>query len=257
MADEGLGSFNPANMAWQGNVGYDSGVDKNMVCMFYTRAVHSPAKSAASGHPVYEDKVFVRIHPPGERLNIVDREVQDHDKRRFPMQWNQFNQNKEQAPDGCPIELLYPDYPSVSAMLRANGICTVEQCADLSSHAIESIGMGAQRYVNEAKKYLEQAQKGVGITQMRHELEQRDREIKVLQQTVEKQAARIDELINKASAPDLATIQAMLAGALQRPQMPLQPAGQAFDAQTAQINANSAQTQAQQAARGRKRQRIS
>lgn len=234
------GDFAPhTSISWQGNVGtveYGGG-DRGMVCMFYNRAVHNAAKSKEEGRQVFEDKVYVRIHPPGERLNIVDREANENDTRRWPAQWQQFSKNKAQQPDGTPIELLYPDYPSVAAMLRANGIATVEQCAELSAHAIENIGMGTQRYVNAAQVYLKASSKGVAATQMRAQLEERDREIRTLNHKVDSLMAEVENLRAHATMPpDLAQLQAAIAGAMQRPvHMP----SRGFDPQTALINANS------------------
>ena len=81
--------------------------------------------------------------------------------------------------------------------LRGCGVQTIEQCADLSANAIESIGMGAQRYVNEAKKYLDMAAKGASASQMRHELEIRDRNIKVLEKTVEQLKATVESCVQQ------------------------------------------------------------
>ena len=224
----------PTGINWRGDVGVvEYGNDRNMVAIFYNKPVHIPAKSVAEGHPFYEDQVYVRIHPPGERLNIVERRANEQDKRRFPMQWQQFQQNKAQQPDGAPIELLYPEYPSIAAMLRANSVQTIEQCADLSGPAIDSVGMGAQRYVNEAKKWLEMAAKGRNASQMRHELEKRDRDIATLTRTVEELKATLEQAKNAAlAAPNLQQLQSLIAGAMQRPQ-----ALPAYDTQTAMINA--------------------
>ncbi len=232
-----MSDFAPATgINWQGDTGIvEYGNDRNMVCIFYNKPVHNPAKSVQEGHPHYEDQIFVRIHPPGERLNIVERRAQENDKRRFPTQWQQFQQNKQQQPDGAPIELLYPEYPSIAAMLRANSVLTIEQCADLSGPAIDSVGMGAQRYVNEAKKWLEMAAKGRNASLMRHELEKRDREIATLTRTVEDLKATLEQAKNNALAgPNLQQIQQLIAGVMQRPEhLP----AQSFDAQTAMINA--------------------
>ena len=105
------------NINWQGNVGVAEygGGDKGLVCMFYNRAVHNPLKSKEAGRPVYEDQVYVRIHPPGERLNIVDKPAAGEHQRRFPAQWAQFMQNKAQVPEGTPIDLLYPENPAIAA----------------------------------------------------------------------------------------------------------------------------------------------
>lgn len=234
------------NITWNGNgvgVAEYGGGDKNQVAMFYNRAVHSPAKSNAEGRQIYEDQVYVRIQQPGERLNVVDRPMQPTDQKRFPQQWQQFQQNRQQAPDGTPIDMLYPDQPSIAAMLRGNGVQTVEQCAELTAHAIETIGMGAQRYVNDSQKYLEISNKGVKASQMRHELEERDREIRTLKKMVEDLKGALNDVkAQSANAPNLETIQAMLAGAMGRPQhMPNVP----FDSQTAMINSTNQATRSQ------------
>lgn len=229
----------PTNIAWAGHVGsveYGGG-DRAMVVIFFKKASHNPAKSLAHGSPQYDEQTFVRIHPPGERLNIIERPAHGADARRWPTQWNQYNQNKEQVPEGIPIGLLYPDKPAVEATLRACGVFTIEQCADLSGPAIDNIGMGAQQWVNDAKKYLEYANKGVKAAQFRAEMEEKDREIKGLKHQVEALTISVEQLRNHgAKAADLQTIQAMIAGAMAgRPQH----IGQGFDPQLAQINATS------------------
>ncbi len=235
--DDFSGLMAPSNINWQGDVGvveYGGG-DKGMVCLFYTRPVHNPAKSRESGRQVFEDQAYVRIAPPGERFNIVDRPVREDDKRRFPLQWHQFTQNKQQIPDGTPVEQLYPEHPAIAATLRANAVHTIEQCAALSGPAIDSIGMGAQQYANDAKKYIELANKGVSATQMRVALEERDREINTMKRQLQEQAAIIDQLRqNNTQAGTVNQLLAQLAGGMERPVH----LGKGFDPQTAMIAAN-------------------
>lgn len=228
----------PTSIQWQGHVGaveYGGG-DKAMVVIFFKKATHNPARSLETGHPFYDEKVYVRIHPPGERLNIIEREAKGDDARRWPNQWNQFSQNREQVPEGTPIGLLYPDKPSIEATLRASGVFTVEQCADLSGHAIDNVGMGAQAWVNSAKKYLEYANKGVNAAKFRAEMEEKDRELKVLRSQIEELKKTLDQIRTNSMPPDLATIQAMIANAMGRPQHLPQTS---FDPQLAQLNATS------------------
>src|SRR6266446_9925180 len=146
----------PTSIDWQGpDVGMVRyGADKQLV-IFYNRSCPNPAKSKEVGYPFNEDKVYVRIQVPGERFTVIDRPATSEDSRRWPMQWAQFKQNKEQTVAGAQIELLYPEHPSMAANLRANGVHTIEQCAELSGNAIDSVGMGAQNAVNDAKKFLE------------------------------------------------------------------------------------------------------
>lgn len=247
-----------SNIQWHGDVGtvqYGGG-DKTMVCLFYNKSVHNPAKSQEQGTPIYQDQVYVRIHPPGERFNIIDRPAKGEDSRRFPQQWAAFMQQKEQTTEGTPIDLLYPEQPSIASMLRASGVHTIEQCAGLSGAAIDSIGMGSQKYVNAAVKYMEYANKGVGAAQLRKELESRDGQIRVLTQQIDQLKSEVNRLSSSNGAGmDLAKIQELIAGAMGRPVMPQAGHGQlpgpAFDAATAQINATHAG--AMPKPRGRKR----
>ena len=250
----------PSGISWNGPVGtVQYGGDKNLVVMFYTKPMHQPGKSLEQGRPVYEDTVMVKIHPPGERLNIVDRPARNDDKTRYALQWQQFSQNRQQMPDGTPIDLLYPDHPSIGATLRANGVYTIEQCADLSGPAIDSIGMGSQRYCNDAKKYIQAAEKGVKASQLRHELDERDGQIRTLTTTVDTLKAEVDRLRElNLGGVDMAKLQTLLAGQQVRPTYPAgapKQMEQPFDAQTAQINATHATSDVARATK-RKRARI-
>lgn len=234
---------NPTGIAWNGHVGVAQygGGDGNLVCMFYYKPTHQIARSAEEGRPIYEDVVFVRIHPPGERLNIVDRPATEQDKRRFRIQYEAFLKNQVQTPDGTPIDLFYPDQPSIAAMLRAHHVLTIEQLAELSGNAIDEIGMGAQRYVNEAIEYLKIANKGISATQMRRELEERDREIRVQAKQIQDLQSTVQMLQKQAAAAqNLGQVQEMIAGVMGRPVH----SQRGFDPQSAMINANH-QTQQQ------------
>lgn len=239
--DDGLSAH--TDIKWQGNVGVAQygGGDQGQVVLFYIKPIHNPAKSTEEGRPIYTEAVFVKIHPPGERFNIIDRPVKDSDRKRWPQQWALFQQNKEQIPEGTPIGLLYPDHPAVESTLRAHGVFTIEMCAELSGIAIENIGMGAQRYVNDSKKYLEAAKKGVSGSQMRRELEERDREIASLKHTqslMQAELAQMRELTQRGMNMTTADFHRLTAGGQQRPVFPNeQPRSQHFDPQAAQIAA--------------------
>lgn len=229
-----------------GMVEYGGG-DKGQIAIFYLRPVLNPAKSREVGRQYMEDHVFVRIHPPGERLNIIDRPARHEDTARWPVQWAQFQQNKSQTSEGTPIENLYPDRPSVGAMLRACNVFTVEQCAELSGEAINQIGMGAQQYSNDAKRYIEVANKGVTASAMRRELDERDGQIRTLQEQIrllQEELARMRS--GSGASPDLmAQVQALVAQHMGQPTFPRPGTAAApiFDPQLAQINANSPTSQ--------------
>lgn len=232
----------PSGIDWSGDVGvvkYGPG-DSGMVVMFYLHPVLNPARSNELGSSQYDDVVFVRIHPPGERLNIIDRKATDNDKRRFPIQWQQFMQNRPQTNNGVPIDLLFPAQPSISAALKASGVHTIEQCSELSAHAIETIGMGCQNWVNDAKRYLEVANKGVKASQLKAAMEERDRENASLKNKIELLEAELVHLrevtSNAVTMKDVQQLMAQNGGNGNRATFAPGKLDKAFDAQTAQIN---------------------
>jgi hypothetical protein len=191
----------------------NSGADDTQLMVgFYKKSILNRAKSAVQGVPVHESRDFVKIQHPGESLNVVDREVNDSDKARWPNKWAQYLQGVNQIPDGIPINLLFPTKPEVETTLRGYNIHTVEQLAHLSAHGISTIGMGAQDWVNAAKKYLDRAEKGVDHHKFETALAQKDQQIATLTRQMQELATLVHQ---KQSAP---------------------PNPQTYDFQEAQIN---------------------
>lgn len=178
------------------------GDDSQLVVLFYTRSVFNAALSQAKGARQYENQTWVKMHPPGEKLNIIDRPVQEGDKVRFPQHWNMFLQNKQQIPDGTPIDLLFPNNPATADNLRAFGIHTIQQCAKISAHAVDSIGMGATDWKNMAIKYLENATSGAAFLQLQAEVAKKDQEIKILNRQFEQLKAQYDSIIKRFDDPN-------------------------------------------------------
>lgn len=220
-----------------GTVEYGSPKDTHAV--FFMDKVHNPVKSQQAGHPIYDNVPFVRIGSPGERLNIVIRPASQTDQRRFAMQWAQFQQNVEQRPSGTPVSILFPENPAVIGLLEGSSVFTVEQLAELSANAIENIGMGCQKYVNEAQQYLKIAEKGVKATEFRHQLDERDRKIAALTQNVQELNNTVTKLLNERKGRVESDNDRAFAGAMERPtHMPRTP----FDPQAEQIAATGRET---------------
>ena len=223
--------------------------DASMLCIFYKRAVHNVVRSIE--RPIYEDQDFVRIQNPGERNQVVDRPVQDSDKRRWPAQWHAYASGKDQVADGTPLGLLFPRHPSAIAMLQGIGFMTVEQLAAASATAIDAIGMHGQDYCNYAQQYLKAATGGAAFHKMTMELEESKRQNDRLQ----KQIAQLTEQMQSVNSMMLANagMGVPMPGGPRAPMMqPAQPQPVAMpkapsfgnsplvDAQAEMINANHA-----------------
>lgn len=59
--------------------------DQALHVEIYDGTVLQPFLSEHSGRPIYHDAVFIRIQAAGDKLNIIDRPIEENDKRRFPL----------------------------------------------------------------------------------------------------------------------------------------------------------------------------
>lgn len=199
------------------------GDDKNLLVMFYNKAVEVPSESVKRGRRYTKDQIYIKIQHPGEVLNIIDRPVQDNDKYRFREQWSKFVSNRTQVPDGTPIDLLFPNHPAIAENLRAYGVYTIEQCSALSANAIETIGRGAQEFVNRAQRYLDSADKGSQFHKLQSENDQLKNQVATLENMIKQMKAQMDHLTMVNNDP--------IRGAQQPAFVP------GFDVQTERINA--------------------
>lgn len=216
----------PSNIAWSGK-GYgvaEFGSDNQMIVIFYSRPVENPAKSLEAGRKICTDQDYVKMYHPGEgNTNQIDRPVKQEDTRRFPRQWEQYLHNRTQAPEGTPIDLLYPNNPSTAENLRGMGVFTVEQAANLSAHAQDRVGMGSQDIVNKAKAFLENAAKGINFHKHEDMIKKLQQENKLKDTQVLKLQQQVDILMQKLTSPA---------------DQSLSPPWSATDEQTQRINAN-------------------
>jgi hypothetical protein len=249
-----------------GMVEYGGGV-AGQVANFYLYPVPDPIASAAQGIPIKKNLVYIQVAPPGERLNIIRRPATSQDRQIWAHQYAQFEKNQEQQAPGTPIELLYPENPALAQTLRANGVQTVQQLAKLSANAIETLGMGAQDYVNAAQAYIKAGADGAGAIQIRKELEGLQREKNVLERKVAECMDEIGRLKviatngggSNSAGLTIEQVQAMIAASQGRPELP--PAGglgqsrvaPRFDSATAQINATHPTKIVSEAGKGKRK----
>lgn len=183
---------------WGGIVTY--GDDSHLVVMFYMRSVPNALKSRQAGTRFCDSVPYVKMHAPGENLQIIDRPVREDDRMRFPRQWQAFQENREQISDGIPIDMLFPSYPNIGDNLRSCGVHTVEQCANMSANAMDTIGMGAQEYKNRAKDYLEAASAGANYHKFTDQLDAKDREIARLKKDMDALSAQFQAIMAQIGA---------------------------------------------------------
>ncbi len=174
-------------------VSYGPG-DSQLLVGFYPRSVLNRAQSQQKGKPIYDRVDFVKIQQPGEKLNVVDRPATDFDKARFRNQWASYQEGKDQSPDGIPLTHLFPHRPEIVDTMKGYKIHTVEALANLSGHAIDTVGMGARDWVNAAQSYLKQAEKGVDFHRFNKEMDAMKLKNTTLERQVSELAARLAQI---------------------------------------------------------------
>lgn len=150
---------------------------------FFTKAVPHPGESEKAGRPIFVNQDFVKVLIPGERDQIV-RRVKDEDKRRWAPQWQRYQSNQEQTPEGTPLDVLFPGNPAQVDNLRALKFYTVEQLADASDSALQSIGFGGRDMQAKARRFLEVANKSAQAHAVEKQLAERDDRIRQLETLV-------------------------------------------------------------------------
>ena len=178
--------------------------DAALHVQFYKKPVKQTFRSVKEGLPVHETVVFVRIHTPGNQLNIIDTPAREDHKRRFPQQWAHF-QNVNSGADessGVPVSHWPMVDVSMAETLKALKFHTVESIAFASDEQIAKLGMAAGMapftFRDRAKNYLAVAKDSMALEKERAEKEEMKRQIEELTALVKSGMAKPAEI---AAAP--------------------------------------------------------
>ena len=166
---------------------------RGVIPRFHLHPVMNEAKSAEEGRPIYDEVEYVEILVPGDKDNIVNRPVNELDRRRFAQGYAFWKQHGQQALTGTPLAA----WPSISRAqveeLAYFKVSTVEQLAEMQdTHAQKFAGINALR--TRARDFLSAAAGAAPATHLRSELDKRDNDIASLKQMLKEQAEQLAEL---------------------------------------------------------------
>jgi len=156
--------------------------DSRLNVKFYQRAIENQFKSALEGRPIMEMRDFIIIEVPGDNLTVIDTFAVDEHKKRFPIQWAIYDNEKT---DGDVEGTLLHDWPvlnaAVAAELKHFRFYTVEQIAEASDAQLNTLGMAAGMSPlalrDKAKAFLSTAKGSALVQQQADELRKRDDEL--------------------------------------------------------------------------------
>lgn len=186
---------------------------------FFYKSKLDPQLSKEEGRPRYQKIPYVRITQPGDRDNIVMRQVwldeteqeEMADNVRFKDEWLHFTKNGESlTQDGTPLEAFPPLTREQVEELKHFNIITVEQLADMpDGHAAKFMGIRALQRL--AKDYLEAAKDGAVVSRLHGELEEVRGKASRQEAALAEQAEMIRQLREMVEAQQRGRAQASLA----------------------------------------------
>lgn len=150
-------------------------LDHQLNVQFYRHAVQNVAKSRESGRKIFDDKVYVRILIPSNKLLAIDTEATDEHKVRFAKQYQHFLSTGQQLLSGTSLSEM-PGMTAARVMeLQALKITTVEQLAGVADATINLIGTGGQDLKQSAIRFIAERK---NTSQLADELETLRTELK-------------------------------------------------------------------------------
>jgi len=128
--------------------------DATLHVRFYKRAVLNAFRTREEGRKIFDDKVYVEIIAPANRLNVIDREATDEDKVRFSRALAAFFAQQDQLVSGTPLSELPTLTPGQVAELNALKVFTVEQLSNVADTTVQLLGTGGQELKQRAIRFL-------------------------------------------------------------------------------------------------------
>lgn len=176
--------------------GFDQ--DSKLFVSFSLKPHPDKEKTEAEGRPIYTPREYVTIMVPGDKLNVINRPVQDLDKRRFAVKYQAFKAGQSQDASGTPLESVAWISREQVEELKYFNVRTLEHLANLADvHAQRFMGINSLR--QKARDAIQLAKENAPALRLTAELRQRDDKISAMEKQLEEMAAKILALTPKAA----------------------------------------------------------
>lgn len=175
------------------------GDDRTVHAVFSEEFVKNELKSADAGRPIFDHFIQVSLEYPGNHLTtFVYRFTQEEAKKgnqwteRFPRQWAAFCAQKEQAPDGTPIEMWAFLDKRRALELKAMKFHTIEQIANIDDINGANLGLDWRKLRDQARATLNPDVSASTISKLNSEVEKLRNELDAMRNSgqVEEPAKR-------------------------------------------------------------------
>lgn len=143
-----------------------------MAVFFHAVQVQNNFKTALEKRPIFEEKIFLKKLVPGDNTLTIDRPMREQDMEDFPVEWARYEQKKEAAVPGTPIEVWNVISETQKAEFKALNIFTIDQFAQLSDIVGNKI-MGFNDLRDKARAFIAAAQDSQMLDKIRAETDEK------------------------------------------------------------------------------------
>jgi len=168
--------------------------DKTLLVRFFYKMVTNEFKTREAGHAIFDELPYISIIIPGQRNSEFVSPVNETHKARFPEHYKRFLQQREQAPEGMPLE----EWPMITRPMaeeyKFHNVHTVEQLAAIADTSLDKIGMGALELRKKARAFLETAKDTALVQRLAVERDEQNALIAQLQESNKQLEAGLEEL---------------------------------------------------------------
>lgn len=158
--------------------------DERLFVQFYRKPVLHPGLSREAGRAIYKETDYIKIMVPGDKLSVIDRPIDEIDRRRFAAKYEKWLAGAGNVVEGTPLSSLPKMTPSKVEEYKFFNVHTVEQLAEAPDNVGQKF-FGFQEDKRAAKAFLEIAKGNAPIEKMNEELKSRDAKIEELQAQIE------------------------------------------------------------------------
>lgn len=155
-------------------------MDHKLVVRFFKEVMLDVEASKEAGHKKFRDAVMIQIMVPGDRRQIVVREVREDDKQRFGEKYEKFMANEQVEVDGYPIS----QWPAVTRAqaeeLKYLGFHTVENLAE-TSEAVMSKYPGLREISRRASAFITAQNESAPVEKLQTQIDDLAKQNEVLQ----------------------------------------------------------------------------
>jgi hypothetical protein len=166
---------------------------KGLIVLFEVLGVPNEEKTAKAGRPIYDDVDSIKIYAPGDRHNVIHRQVLPMDKIKFAKEYVAWKRGSDMAPSGTPVEAVPWISKGQVEELKYFHVRTVEQLAALTDGNAQNMGP-ILRLRQTARDWLDAAEDNKLTMDLRAQIEERDGKVANLERLLKQQADAISEL---------------------------------------------------------------